>query len=372
MIKVDLRSKAIGPDHNVFLVRPGSNYKLYNTFLESSAIFADFLGLELDEGVELKDQDRITAQLHRAKKLRALRHTADGPPSRNLDDYADFKDDRSVSQLYGILRGFFEVAKAGDLVVIPPSSFSQNALIGELVSGPTEMVTTLYKGERLYGRSVRWLRQVPRGKLSPYLLDLISKPNAFVLVRNDERPSIYREAYGSYIMPGEYRARFNVDDPEFTTSDDLYIQAFFNLVVANSKRIREGNPVLGIRDAAFERVVGSDAMELQSNINSPGYLNLIGKSLAPLVASALFVLAVTVGPGAVAAAEQGTILIGNSKDAGDACTVAVHKEVLDHLRLLGVAKWTDACQIAKQAADSTGLSGQAQIVIDSYQQKTGN
>lgn len=372
MIKVDLRSKAIGADHNVFLVRPGSNYKLYHTFLESNAIFADFLGLELEQGVELKDQDRITAQLHRAKKLRALRHTAGGPPSRNLDDYSDFKDDRSVSQLYGILRGFFEVAKEGDLVVVPPSSFSQNTLIGELVSGPTELVTTHYKGERLYGRSVRWLRQLPRGKLSPYLLDLISKPNAFVLIRNDERPSIYREAYGSYIMPGDYRARFNVDDPEFTTTDDLYIQAFFNLVVANSKRIREGNPVLGIKDAAFEKVVGSDAMELQSNINSPGFLNLIGKTIAPLVATALFALAVTVGPDAVAAAEQGTILIGNSKDVGDACTVAVHQEVLEHLRLLGIVKWTEACQIAKHAADSTGLSGQAQIVIESHQPKTGN
>ena len=350
------------------MVRPGSNYKLYNLFSESNGIFADLLGLELQQDVPFKEQDRINAQLHRARRLRAFRRADEpNPPSRNLDDYSDYVDSRSISQLYRILTGFFEQAQKGDLVLVPPLAFSQDTLIGELTTEPERHVTTrvpsLYGNEPLYGRSVRWLARLPKGKLSPYLLDLITKPNAFVLIRKDERLSIYREAYGSYILPGEYRARFNVRDPEFTTTDDLYIQAFFNFVAANSRNIRLQNEVMGIRQAAFERL-GDDAIELQSNINSPGFLNLISANLAPLVATALFALAVTIGPDAVAAAEQGTILVGNSLDAGDPCTVAINEEVLQHLRLLGLEKWTDACEIARQAADSTGLSGQAEVVVE--------
>lgn len=163
-------------------------------------------------------------------------------------------------------------------------------------------------------------------------------------------------------MPGEYRVRFDVDKPEFTTTDDLYIQAFLNFVAANSRRIDEGGKLLPIHQAAFEHL-GDHALELQSNINSPGFLNLISSKVAPLVASALFMLAISVGPEAVDAAENGLITIGNSLDAGDPCTVAVAEEVVEHLRLLGIEKWTEACEIARQVRESTGLSGQTEVVI---------
>lgn len=368
MIHVDLKSKVIGENQTVFMVRPGSNYKLYNLFTESQGIYADLLGLELQNGVPLDEQDRVLAQLHRARHLRAFRRSGEIEPSRDLDDYNQYKKNAAVSQLHRVLRGFFEIAKKGDIVLVPPRAFSQDALIGELTSDPSDLSTTrfpqLYGQERLYGRSVKWLGKVPKGKLSPYLLDLISKPNAFVELRLEERPAIYREAYGSYILPGEYRARFNVSDPDFTTTDDLYIQAFFSFVAANSKRIRENREVLPVHKAAFERL-GDDAIDLQSNINSPGFLTLISKTTSPLVATALFLLAVSVGPDAVIAAEQGTILIGNSHDAGDPCTFEIHEEVLQHLRLLQVDKWAEACEIARVSEEATGLSGQGEVKIES-------
>ena len=99
LIKVDLRSKVIGHDHSAFMVRPGSNYKLYNVFLETEAIFADILGLELRAGVSLEQQDQITAQLHRARAIRSFRRTNDAPPSRRIEDYADLKNDHSIRLL---------------------------------------------------------------------------------------------------------------------------------------------------------------------------------------------------------------------------------------------------------------------------------
>ena len=78
----------------------------------------------------------------------------------------------------------------------------------------------------------------------------------------------------------------------------------------------------------------------------------------------MLVLAVNVGPEAVTAAEQGTILIGNSDDAGDPCTVEIHREVLQHLRLLGIEKWTEACEIARKSVEETGLSGQGDVTFE--------
>lgn len=367
LIKVDLKAQAIPAQNQVFFVRPGSNYTMYSLFAENQAIVADFLGLEFSRGKVLSEQENVVAQLHRARKLRAyMRLHEETEPSRNIQDYASYVSDRSIAQLQRILTGYFEQAKKGDLVVVPPRAFAQDALIGELLDDPGDFITLtfakLYGDERLYGRRVRWLGRIPKGKLSPYMLDLGSKPNAFVLVPKNERAAIYREAYGSYILPGEYRVRFDVDDPEYTTTDDLYIQAFLSFVAANSRRIEKQEDLLPIHQAAFEQL-GDYALELQSNINSPGFLNLLSSKVSPLVAAALFSLAVTVGPEAVEAANNGLITIGNSLDAGDPCTVAIAVEVVEHLRLLGVERWAQACDIARQVQDSTGLSGQAEVVI---------
>ena len=347
MIHVDLKSRVIPEDHQVFLVRPGSNYKLMPLFEQKNGIFADLLGLELANHVPLDEQKNIVGQLHRARKLRGYRRLEEQePPSRDLEDYSEYVSDRGISQLNRILSGFFKHAKKGDVVVVPPRAFAQDALLGELLDEPTSMYTAtfpeLYGNERLYGRRVQWLSKIKKGKLSPYILDLGSRPNAFVLLPRAERLPIYREAYGSYILPGEFRARFNVDDPEFTTTDDLYIQAFFNFVAANSKRIETDQNVVSIYKAAFEEL-GDHSIELQSNINSPGFLNLISGKVSPLVATALFAVAIQIGPEALQAAESGTILVGNSLDAGDPCTVAINQEVLQHLRLLGIRPERD-CQ----------------------------
>ena len=367
MIYVDLKAQSVPEQNQVFFVRPGSNYKMYNLFAETGAIVADFLALEFSKGKVLSEQDNVIAQLHRARKVRNyLRFREDTEPSRKIEDYSDYVADRSTSQLLRILSGYFEHAKKGDIVVVPPRAFAQDALIGVLLDDPSEFITLqfkeLYGTERLYGRRVKWLGRIPKGKLSPYILDLGSKPNAFVLLPKPERAAIYREAYGSYILPGEYRVRFDVDDPDFTTTDDLYIQAFLSFVAANSRRIEIGESVLPIHQAAFEQL-GDYAIELQSNINSPGYLNLLSGKVSPLVAAALFSLAVTIGPDAVNAANNGLITIGNSLDAGDPCTVDVAAEVVEHLKLLGVDRWVQACEIARQAQESTGLSGQAEVVI---------
>ncbi|MEO1020149.1 MAG: hypothetical protein AAFY56_21045, partial [Pseudomonadota bacterium] len=82
----------------------------------------------------------------------------------------------------------------------------------------------------------------------------------------------------------------------------------------------------------------------------------------------LLALAVVVGPDAVTAAENGAIIIGNSQapDA-DPCTLEVEASVISQLRILGVERWAEACEIAKSATESTGLRGNVRIRIEDNQ-----
>ncbi|SEK27960.1 hypothetical protein SAMN05444413_101240 [Roseivivax marinus] len=364
MIRVDLNSRIIDEGHKVFMVRPGANYRLYDLFRENEAIFADIVALDLKQGISFDDQDRILAQLQRSRNIRAhlLRPSGDAP-SRDLDHYQSVSRTSALAQLLRVLRGYFEQAKKGDLVLVPPSAFSLDALVGEIQDEPNNFkvieYSERYGNERLYGRRVRWLGKVQKGKLSPYLLDLISKPNAFVQIRRQEAQSIYRIAYGSYADESDVRVSFTVDDPDFTISDDLKIQAFFNFVAVNLENQRKGRPPQSVEEAIFSR--DGDSFELQSNIHSPGYLNLVSKATGPLTVAALFLLATQLGPEAVDAAGNDTVIIGNSKDPNDVCTAEVSREVLSQLRLLGAERWAKACEIANDAALSSGLKGPATI-----------
>lgn len=125
LIHVDLKSQAVPETNQVFFVRPGSNYKLYSLFQEQEAIVADFLGLEFEAGKVLSEQKNVLAQLHRARRLRAFYGLRDQvEPSRKIEDYTDLVSDRSISQLNRILGGYFEHAKKGDIVVVPPRAFA--------------------------------------------------------------------------------------------------------------------------------------------------------------------------------------------------------------------------------------------------------
>jgi hypothetical protein len=96
-------------------------------------------------------------------------------PSHNLDDYRDGQDKRRIGQLHGIISGYFEKLKRGDLVMVPPSAFSSPAYIGEVISLENEYITThipLRYGESLLtGRRVRWLGHIEKRKLPNDILD---------------------------------------------------------------------------------------------------------------------------------------------------------------------------------------------------------
>jgi hypothetical protein len=113
--------------------------------------------------------------------------------------------------------------------------------------------------------------------------------------------------------------------------------------------------------AAFQNS-GEYIAKLQINVNSPGDISLASKVITPLVASVLFLLAVEVGSLAKLEAENGTLILRNSKAAtGDVCTAKVHESAIQILKLLDLDDWPEACEHAQEVAKKTGLKSPARV-----------
>jgi len=238
-------------------------------------------------------------------------------------------------------------------------------LLIEFSTGPGEFVyRKIPYGEYLLDVPVRKFREigvVPKRLLPLHILGIVTKPNGFVQFGKSDTADLHEIAYDSFIKDNEYCSTFHVGENAYSLEHDLLFAVFVKVVVANSKAISESLDPLSIEDA-FHGEFGDYTPTLQSNVNSPGWLRLKGSRITPLLASALFSLAVEIGPHAVQAAENGMITVGNSKaPKDDACVARVHKETLEFIKFLRLEKWAPACELARKVSDRTGMHSQSTI-----------
>jgi hypothetical protein len=369
-ISVDLQTRIIPKTHNVFVARPGKDSRLFGTFHEQQAIGPDFPGLGLKRGVPLNDQVEIERRVRRSIRLRNWHlsgRVKEDEPDRELRDYRG-AEPKGMGQYRAILSGYFDRAAKGDLAIVTPKSWALRALVVEF-RDPVDIVeipVEFYPHDPLSGRRVRILAQIEKRRLPGKVLDIVEKPNAFVLLERSVRPIIYRLAYGSYVLDGSIATEFDVSSEDYKFDDDLLMSAFFKFVAINTVNvsIQNKNQVFSVEDAVF-RELGKFSPDFRSNVNSPGFLQYTSDTIIPLVASALFALAVTVGPAASQAAKDKMITIGNSRaPAGDVCTAQVSESVLTQLKLLELDQWAKACEIARKIHESAGLTGTATVKPD--------
>jgi len=362
MIRVDIHTKEISPETRIYVARPGPNYKFYELFIDRNFVGPDLPGLDLPEFENLSEVVDLTERVKRSVAIRryALRGDRDiDPPMPRVEDYTDTPTSRSISQFLRVARAYFGTMKAGDLIIVPPANFRGLAHIGELTGPPNQLKPVyplMYPEMPLLGRNVAWRGVMEKAKLPAQTLDALQKPSPLFLLARDAWANVFRRAYGSYSMPGEYGARFEITSEKFQTTDDFFIQAFFNFVSANTALVRTGTEeLLSLREGAF--AAEGVAPDLYTNVNSPGGLSLKSLVVTPIVIAVMLTLAVTVGPDAFAAAEAGTLVFGNSQaPAGDQCTAEVSAQVVTQLRLLGYDRWSEACEVARAAAAKTGIT----------------
>ncbi len=368
MINVDIHTKFIADDTRVYVARPGAHYRFFNQFIDGQFVGPELPSLEMPAFDQLTSVDDITARVMRSVAIR--RWYASGQrdvllPERAIEPYLLKEADRATSQFLRVVRAFFSDLKKGDLVVVPPVNFRGMAEIGELTGEPNQFKKLLvprYPNEPLTGRNVQWLGSIPKSELPAQALDALQKPTTIFLLPKSAWPQIFRKAYGSYSTTTEYSSRFEITSETFRTTDDFYIQAFFNFVVANTQAVDQSRTEMqGFKEAAFADIKAI-APDLFTNVNSPGGISLKSVTITPIVIAAMLAIAIFVGPDAVDAAVNGQITFGNTMaPPNDPCVAQVSEQVVTQLRLLGYDKWAEACQYIRQAAEQTGVNSNVSV-----------
>lgn len=209
MLKVDIATKVISPENQIWVVFPGRARRFINLFLSDSIVFLETPGLEISKHV--CDDKKLLRQHTRASI--AIRDYARGAssrvPPRDPASYPDEPfEDRGDQILATNIAKMFGKMKKGDLVIVPGRILAP-VYFGEVVSEfDRDDATTVerYGNERIPVRRIRWLNTgVPRQQINVDLQVYLSKPPAIAKVPR----STQNDAFFGYAYP-QFRARRKV------------------------------------------------------------------------------------------------------------------------------------------------------------------
>jgi hypothetical protein len=375
-IVLDLRFRVVRPEQEIFIVFPGQNYALYQYFVTLSHIFPELPALDLVPNQPIAKQPDLDAKLLRSRAIDVWYSAGrkdDDQPSRLLSDYKGRRSPKWLPNTRGVLMGFFERAKKGDLVVVPPSSIFSRVLIGELQDDNFEEITVpdVWDREKVPSRRVRWLATPLRGECSIELQKRFPSPNAVRILDREARAEVYSMAYGSYSIEDSFTSKFDVTSADFSTIDDYRLQQLLNAIAALSEMYGKPGAQLAQSKKTIEGTTGWDEIialltdpnyipDLAVDISSPGSLTLSCRKAIPFVAQALIALTVLGSDTVWTAVQAQQVTVQNSQaPAGDACTSDVAKEVLEHINMMGYARWQQMCKQAEALRKSTGLKEQS-------------
>lgn len=370
-IVVDINTAIIDDRHRVMIARPGAKYRLFDTFIERNFVGIELPGFFLQEEEVNLDDVHITARIKRSFAIRRwFQREQDEPfPSLDLRAYEAGGETDRIRQFRRIWNFYAKEAKVGDLIVVPPAAFGGDAFIGQIRQDfrLNNYLVPQYLGYPILGIPLHWIGNIRKRDLPTNSIEALRKPAALFAVGPDHRNKIYTQSYGNFFYKDRYNATFITKSETYSSSNELTLQAFFNSVAFNTKLQAEGERrALSLGQAAARILdegqlsLGEFNLELALNINSPGTISVISEKITPLVAAVLFSLAVSVGPGAMAAAEAQMIEIRNSAAGpGDECAARVYEQVRNQMLILGYDKWIPECERLVELQNDTEITPQS-------------
>lgn len=132
-MKIDIATKVLGAEDDLYIVRPGESYWAFEHMLKSSRIFLDFPDLQIDPQDELPADEKL--RIHIARSI-AVRDWFDNDkigqrPSANLDDFDASAYRRRLGRYVGALKRLVSDLSPGTIIVVPDEGYFGQVLIGE-------------------------------------------------------------------------------------------------------------------------------------------------------------------------------------------------------------------------------------------------
>ena len=359
VIEVDIATRLFGDKEDIYVVRPGISFSLYNDFRRENAVFLDFPDLPF--ALDNRPSSSVTVREIVARSI-ALRdwhrRKLSDEPSRDQKDYKGQATGKRVGAYIGAIQRLYYELPVGTIIIIPSKTYVGDVLFAEL-SGPTERreAARAYTGEQMLVRPVRWLGEKQKASLSADLRASLGQPTPVMQLPRSQRGEVLRAAFKQYVFEGVHSTRLTTTQEDFSILDDLNIQLFTNYF-AGLLAATEGNP----KDAGSVDLDKALAIlrqhrdlipELDQSISSPGFQRMYSGHIAPLVIGAVMTAALS----GVAFAQTPDIRIKNSAMlAKDPCAVQVQAAVSDSIRLAYFDEFKRRCEALQQTRRATGLT----------------
>tara|TARA_R110000868_G_scaffold305573_7_gene566621 strand:- start:7451 stop:8599 length:1149 start_codon:yes stop_codon:yes gene_type:complete len=359
---VDIVTRVVQPDEDIYIVQPGSSYWLYETFKANNHIFLDFPALPLTFSTPAPDDKTLRQMVVRSLAMGEWIDSGKQgkQPSQLLSDYVGKDSRKRLGRYVGAIKRLYWDLKPGAIIVVPGRRFYDEVMIGEIVGVPTMYsAAQIYGGETVPARKVRWLRSKPRSAFSAELRDKFGKPNPLTQLDRSLRVEILRAGYDQYVFDNEFTVRLNTTEDDFTTLDDYNIQTFVNYV---------GGILIAVELGRTDKISFEEAIrllrdhpdlvpDLKQSINSIGFQRLVAATVKPLVIGVL--LTAATAPAAAGAAQPVPAMVTVTNSAAppdDPCTIHVAARVEGAMKLMKLDDWRRVCESARDAKAATGLS----------------
>lgn len=357
-ISVALSTFLLPDDHKVYKYFPGKSYKFHDLVAEASIALIDVRGLaKLGDPANWTDDDL----LDHISKDRVQRRVDAGAkrPARVVRSQGD-------KATLTFLRGLLFAAKKGDLIVMPDKGYTSLVQIGMFTDEPGKLKKVEAKDDTetdtYFGRRVKWVGSIEKRKLSDPIIYLLHSRAAFFDIGRSYYEEIYSKAFDDYVYDGQNVATFRTSKNIFTSKDNLLSSLWFELieVLDEAKSSRTQLAFDNILDLAVESEIDEDERnDLSISVQSPGWFRWRSATLEPLVAMALFTMAIA--SVSYEDARAATVTAQVVRQADDQCLGKVDESVKDYLELLGKDRWEQACKLAVKANKQATLTTKAKL-----------
>ena len=359
IIEVDIATRIVGDNEDMYVIRPGANFSLYEDFIRENAIFLDFPDLPFS--LQQKPQASTITREIIARSI-AIRDWHLGKlgnePSRDQKDYQGTAINRRVGAYIGAIQRLYYELPIGTVLVIPSKTYIGDVLFVE-ITGPTEKrkAAKAYPDEEMMVRPIRVLAKKQKASLSAELRTALGQPTPVMQIARSLRDEILKFTFKQYVFNGLKSTKFTTSKADFSTLDDLNIQMFTNYVAGLLAAIEaqaDPNTPLGLMEAIkYLRERRDLVPDLDQSISSPGFQRIYNDHIAPLVIGALMTVALS----GSALAQSTEIRVKNSAMLkNDPCAVQVEERVRGSMRMAHFDQFLEMCVALKETKADTGLS----------------
>lgn len=300
-LKIDLSTRVLRDDMQVYLIHPGARYVFYDDILEQSVIPVDIPFLAIPDGQGLPTTGDIVPMIERARQMRKWarrpKSDLDTPrPPMDLDYYRVGLDSDDTAQgartkLWRNAQKILWSIPEGSLAVFPSQRVIGEAILAE-VGGNIEQRTTVsgrdhYHGMEFLARRIHNLKTIPMLSLPGSVIASARSTSTIEQIEGHEEDQILRLYYGDYQRNSDFVAGVIANTDDF---DSLIVGQMIDLHVAIDHFIRTGRAVAPGR--ALYEIGDAVAPNLHATINSPdGRASLESRGVATFAVKLLLIVA---------------------------------------------------------------------------------